>query len=275
MEKIVAAVAIGLVVVATGFSLVLIGNVIENVAHGWNWLLTPISGAYEHHISTGVAWHGRLMALAWAVLMPAGFVVARFYKITPSQDWPRQLDNPFWFVSHRRLGYVVGILTIVALAFGLWGKGGLILWQSHHAIAGWALVALTCFQIGGSLLRGTHGGPIDPFTRQPRPPEKWPGDHFSLTPRRVFFEYSHKLVGYLIVPLAAWTVVGGLHAADAPRWMWIVIGIWTLMCVGAFVRLQSIGKCVDTYQAIWGLDETLPGYRRKPIGWGINRIGSK
>src|ERR1019366_2790502 len=48
----------------------------------------------------------------------------RFYKITPSQDWPRQLDNPFWFVSHRRLGYVVGILTIVALAFGLWGKGG-------------------------------------------------------------------------------------------------------------------------------------------------------
>jgi hypothetical protein len=43
MEKIVAAVAIGLVVVATGFSLVLIGNVIENVAHGWNWLLTPLA----------------------------------------------------------------------------------------------------------------------------------------------------------------------------------------------------------------------------------------
>ncbi len=256
-------------------TLVMPGSVLENVANGWNWLLTPINGAQGHHIPNAVAWHGRLMVLAWAILMPAAFVVARFYKITPGQDWPRRLDNPFWFVSHRRLGYTIGIMTVLALVFVIWGRGNPALWQSHHAITGWVIFALVCFQIVGSLLRGTHGGPIDPFTRQSRPPEQWPGDHFSLTRRRIFFEYSHKLIGYLLVLLAAWTIVSGLHAADAPRWMWIGIGIWTLICVGVFVHLQRKGKCIDTYQAIWGLDDTLPGSRRKPIGFGITRINRK
>ncbi len=272
MSKIVIAVVIAFAALAAAILLVMAQSSNTLVINVWNWLLTPISGNSEHHISTGAAWHGRLMVLTWAVLMPTAFLVARFYKITPGQDWPRRLDNPFWFVSHRRLGYAIGILTIAALAFIIWGRGGQLLWQGHHAITGWTLLALTFFQIGGSLLRGTHGGPIDPFTRQPRPPEQWPGDHFSLTRRRIFFEYSHKLVGYLLVLLAAWTIVSGLHAADAPRWMWIIIGVWTLFCVGVFVHLQRKGKCIDTYQAIWGLDDTLPGYRRKPIGWGITRI---
>lgn len=253
----------------------LVSNVFGSAAGAMDWLLTPISGASEHAIASSIAWHGRLMAVAWAILMPVAFVIARFYKITPGQSWPNQLDNPFWFVNHRRLGYAIGILTIAALAIIIWGRGGRILWQGHHAITGWVIFALACFQIAGSLLRGTHGGPIDPFTRQSRPPEQWPGDHFSLTRRRIFFEYSHKLVGYLLVLLAVWTIVSGLYAADAPRWMWAGIGFWLVFCVGAFVRLQRKGKCIDTYQAIWGLDDTLPGYRRKPIGWGITRINRK
>jgi hypothetical protein len=245
------------------------------VARTSDWLLTPMSGASEHYISAGTTWHGRLMVLAWAILMPAAFVVARFYKITPGQDWPRRLDNPFWFVNHRRLGYAILIQTIVAVGVLVWSRGGAVLWHGHHAIAGWTVSAFALFQVIGALLRGSHGGPIHPFTRQARPPEQWPGDHFSLTQRRIFFEYSHKFVGYVLVVLAAWAIASGLHAADAPRWMWLLIGVWTLLCIGAFVHLQCSGKCIDTYQAIWGLDETLPGYRRKPIGWGIIRIGRK
>jgi hypothetical protein len=244
----------------------------ETIFSAWSWLFAPVSGKIEHDISTGVTWHGRLMVLAWAILMPAAFVVARFYKIMPGQDWPRRLDNPFWFVSHRRLGYAIFILTIAAISILVWSRSGMVSWHGHHAIAGWTVFAFSLFQIVGALLRGSHGGPVDPFTRKARPPEQWPGDHFSLTRRRIFFEYSHKLVGYVLAVLAAWTIASGLHAVDAPRWMWLGIGVWTLMCIYAFVRLQRSGKCIDTYQAIWGLDETLPGYRHKPIGWGITRV---
>ena len=74
-----------------------------------NWLLSQNNGAAAYSIPPGIAWHGCFMVLAWVVLMPVGFLVARFYKITPRQDWPRWLDNPFWFRNHRRLGYAIGI----------------------------------------------------------------------------------------------------------------------------------------------------------------------
>jgi len=238
----------------------------------WHWLLTPISGAGEHTISTEVAWHGRLMVLAWTILMPTGLIVARFYKITPAQDWPRQLDNPFWFVNHRRLGYGIALVTTLAIALVSWSTDAVALSSGIHAVGGWLVFALGWFQIVGALLRGTHGGPLDSFTRQPRPLEHWPGDHFSMTTRRVVFEYSHKLVGYVLVPLVVWMIYSGLHIADAPNWMWIVISAWFLVCFGVCVHLQRSGKCIDTYQAIWGLDRTLPGYRRGPIGWGIRRV---
>jgi hypothetical protein len=49
------------------------------------------------------------------------------------------------------------------------------------------------------------------------------------------------------------------------------LGAWWLMMAGAFVSLQRAGRCIDTYQAMWGLDPDLPGNRRRPIGFGIVR----
>jgi hypothetical protein len=66
------------------------------------WLAAPISGSIDHSIAVQVAWHGRLMVLAMGLLTPPLIIVARFFKVTPGQDWPRQLDNPFWFIAHRR-----------------------------------------------------------------------------------------------------------------------------------------------------------------------------
>ena len=211
------------------------------------------------------------MVLAWVVLMPVAFVVARFYKITPGQDWPRTIDN-FWFINHRWLGYATGIATVVAMAGIFWTGEPVILWQPYHALTGWVLLALALFLIAGSLFRGTHGGPYHPRTFKPLPPELWPGDHFSLTRRRIVFEYSHKNVGYVVVLLTFWQICSGLEDAGAPGWIWVMIGLWALIVVAAFVKLQRAGKCVDTYQAIWGLNDSFPGYRRKPIGWGITRI---
>ena len=58
------------------------------------WLLAPLSGAATHSLAPWAYWHARLMVLGWAVLLPVGVLVARFYKVTPQQDWPRELDNP-------------------------------------------------------------------------------------------------------------------------------------------------------------------------------------
>jgi hypothetical protein len=51
----------------------------------------------------------------------------------------------------------------------------------------------------------------------------------------------------------------------------IAMAVWWLLMLGVFVWLQRDGRCIDTYQAIWGLDAELPGNRRRPIGLGITR----
>ena len=80
------------------------------------WLLAPIDAARAHDLDLYQAWHGRLMVLAWSILFPLGILVARFFKITPNQDWPNQLDNTFWWHLHRVTQYLGGVAVIVALA---------------------------------------------------------------------------------------------------------------------------------------------------------------
>jgi hypothetical protein len=241
------------------------------MADAWHWLLTPISGADEHVITTLMAWHGRLMVLAMGLLTPPVIMIARFFKVTARQDWPRQLDNPFWFITHRRWSHVIGVVVALALLLVLIERAWVAPWRNLHALAGWLIIVLVLVQLVGAWLRGTHGGPVDPFTRQQRPPQQWPGDHYSMTRRRIVFEYVHKIAGYLLLALTVAALLSGLIAADAPRWMPITLGVWWLAMAVVFIALQRAGRCVDTYQAIWGLDPALPGNRRRPIGFGILR----
>ncbi len=235
------------------------------------WLLTPLSGSHEHFVAASVAWHGRLMVLGMGILMPLTVIIARFFKVTPRQDWPRELDNPFWLSTHRRWGHITGLIVVAGLSFGLAADGWPTPWRSLHGGVGWTVILLLMVQIIGSWLRGTHGGPLDPFTRRRRPPNEWPGDHFSMTQRRVVFEYVHKYAGYILLILTLVAISTGLFLADAPRWMLIAMGAWWLLMFAIFVGLQRAGRCIDTYQAIWGLDPNLPGNRRNPIGFGIAR----
>ena len=236
------------------------------------WLNVPLSGNAAHFVDPMIAWHGRLMVAAWLVVLPVSIIMARFYKVNPRQNWPKALDNPFWFIWHRRLAYLAIALTVAALAALLWARKESWFNAGSHAIAGWTVVLLTCAQIVSSLLRGTHGGPVDPFTRKLKPRGEWFGDHYCVTKRRVVFEYTHKIIGGIIVPIMLVAIVTGLWLADAPRWMWLGLVSICVIVIIVFIRLQRRGRCIDTYQAIWGLDPTLPGNLRKwPIGWGINR----
>jgi hypothetical protein len=123
-------------------------------------------------------------------------------------------------------------------------------------------VSLGWAQVAAGWWRGSKGGPTSAQLR---------GDHYDMTPHRIWFERLHKSLGWLAVLCAMLVTVLGLFVADAPRWMPVVMGTWWLALAAAAWHWQRQGRCVDTYQAIWGPDAQHPGNARRPIGWGVRR----
>jgi hypothetical protein len=226
------------------------------------WASLPLSGASEHHIAGWASWHARLMVLGWAVLLPLGALIARYFKVMPKQDWPQQLDNKAWWHAHRALQYG-GVLVMTAGLALAWGQGaGGSTVARVHALLGWALCLAGWAQVAGGLLRGSKGGPTDSRMR---------GDHYDMTAWRFGFERIHKLLGWLAIAVAVGVVAMGLAVADAPRWMPLVLGAWWVVLAALFVRWQVQGRCIDTYQAIWGPGEHHPGNQMPVVGLGVRR----
>lgn len=226
------------------------------------WLMTPLSGVTDHRIDPATFWHARSMVLAWAVLLPLGALVARFYKVRPGQGWPGKLDDKWWWDRHRALQYAGCAVMLV----GLWfvydhgGRPGLLAW-SHHWL-GWVVVVMALAQLLSAGFRGSKGGPTDRLMR---------GAHYDMTRQRHAFEWFHKGVGWLSLLLSLAVFVSGLIVVDAPRWMPLVLGCWYLLLFAAFWRLQRQGRCHDTYQAIWGPDPAHPGNGPRRTGFGVRR----
>jgi hypothetical protein len=227
-----------------------------------SWLLLPISGAANHSIEPTVFWHARLMVFAWGVCLPLGALSARYFKVTPHQNWPKVLDNKTWWHAHRILQYG----GVFAMCIGIWliygSSKGQSNWHLAHQWGGWAVLTAGCLQIAGGIWRGSKGGPTDAQMR---------GDHYDMTAWRCVFERMHKSIGWLAIFAAIPVTLLGLLIADAPRWMPLVLSIWWLSLIGVAIQLQHRGLCLDTYQAIWGTDPSMPGLQRAPIGWGIRR----
>jgi hypothetical protein len=225
----------------------------------FDWVIANLSLSLsanpEHHIAPWASWHARLMVLSWGIVLPVGVLIARFYKITPSQDWPKVLDNKFWWYSHRTLQYLGISLMSIGVWFA-WGQGGLSSAGAYaHSIIGWVLLVAGWLQVLSSMVRGTTDG-----------------DHYHMTSKRLAFERFHKLIGWCAIALSIIGIILGLFLVDAPRWMLLVMAIWWLSLGVLFARLQQQGRCVDTYQAIWGPDLIHPGNRVKPTGWGVRRV---
>lgn len=228
-----------------------------------DWLSLPLSGADEHRIASWASWHGRLMVLSWSLMLPLGALIARFFKVTPGQDWPGVLDNKTWWRAHLWLQGGGCLIAVLGLLLVL-GRVDLATDLAHwHHLGGWLLMIFAGLQVLGGLLRGSKGGPTAPELR---------GDHYDMTPHRVLFERLHKSIGWLAMLVALATTLAGLAVADSPRWMFLLIGSWWLSLIGAAVFLQRAGRCIDTYQAIWGPDPAHPGNHLRPIGWGIARF---
>jgi hypothetical protein len=194
--------------------------------------------------------HGIMMAIAWLVLLPAGVLIARFFKVTRNQDWPNQLDSQLWWLCHRWLNYTgIGLATL----------GALLIWTSQdgpqlvslHGQLGLSTLALGWLQVISGWLRGTKGGPTDAGA-DPADPSTWRGDHFDMTPRRRLFEAWHKHVGYLALMLAVPSVWLGLMSIAAPAWLQALPWLAALVFAGLFLRFRLEGRWVDTHAAIWG-----------------------
>ena len=229
------------------------------------WLFAPIDASRAHDVSFFMAWHARVMTLAWGILVPFGVITARFLKLWPGQNWPERLDHPGWWHIHRACQYCAGVLTLIGLGLIISRQGRGDMW-TIHALMGWSVIALAGLQFASAWLRGSKGGPT-----APNADGSWRGDHYDMTSRRIAFEYVHKSVGYIVMLLAASAIVVGLWQANALVWMWIIIGLWWIFCLAAFFYLQRRGLAFDTYQAHWGADPAHPGNRRPPIGLGIRR----
>ncbi len=234
------------------------------------WLLSPMDTARVHDVGWHLSWHARIMVAAWGILVPSGIFIARYFKVTPGQDWPTRLDSRFWWNTHRICQYSAFVLMLV----GLWlilnapfERGAM---PGPHWWMGWTVVALAVLQIAGGILRGTKGGPTEPAADG-----SLNGDHFDMTPRRLAFEYIHKSAGYVALALSAATLISGLWQANGYNWMWLSLVLWWGCLIVASVAMQRRGMVLDTYQAIWGPDPSLPGNQRRPIGLGITRHSGK
>lgn len=229
-------------------------------------MLNPIDSARPHDVSLLESWHARLMVLAWGVILPVGVIVARFFKVTPRQSWPEELDNRAWWYGHLFLQWFGALLSLIGLILILTEMRHVDLFKSPHHFFGWMTIALMMVQIFAGVFRGSKGGPT-----YPAPDGSWRGDHYDMTRRRKIFEYGHKSLGYVALFTGGLAIWFGLTIANAPVWMWSSISLWWILVLVTALVLQTRKGALDTYKAIWGNDPQLPGNKIKPIGLGVKR----
>ncbi|MEM9433855.1 MAG: cytochrome b561 domain-containing protein [Pseudomonadota bacterium] len=229
------------------------------------WLLAPVDPTAAHDIGVHLSWHARFMTLAWGVLVPVGVLVARYFKIWPGQDWPRELDSQSWWNTHKLCQYSAFVCLLVGMGF-LLNAPEIVTKAGPHKQLGWAVIGLAVLQVAGGLLRGTKGGPTDL-----RADGSMHGDHFDMSRRRLIFESVHKSLGYLAVVLGMVTILFGLWQANAPNWMPLALILWWSGLIFIAITLQRRGMAIDTYQAIWGPDPSLPGAKTKTFAPGVTR----
>jgi hypothetical protein len=100
--------------------------------------------------------HAACMITAWAGMLPAGAILARWWKVAPRQRFPEVRDNPLWWNWHRGLqcgGVALATLGLLAILTETGGRLG-----GAHAMLGGGAMLLGWAQVLGAQFRGTKGG---------------------------------------------------------------------------------------------------------------------
>ena len=210
-------------------------------------------------VTSAMAVHAALMVTAWAVLIPAGGVAARYFKVMPGQDFPRVVENLTWWRWHRGLQYAALAVSTVALGVIVSEtRGGFDTW---HGRCGMAVMTLGWLQVVSAWLRGSKGGPTD-LGADARDPATWRGDHYDMTPRRRAFEVWHKPVGWFVTVLAGVTILLGVQLVGDPAWLLALVGCLQAGACLAVVDGAVRRRWVDTYRSLWGFAPPQPEDRR-------------
>lgn len=162
--------------------------------------------------------HGSMMLIGWGFLLPAGIIIARFFKHRP---------NGLWFKIHRAC-QVTGLLFatvgwIIALtSFSVFGDKGLN--NYRHGIMGMVTMIMGLLQ------------PLNAFFRPHNPEE---GE--TKSSRRLVWEIYHKGAGWATVLLAIGTVVLGTtilpNSNDSKAFLFAYIGCLSILLIG-FVLIK-------------------------------------
>ena len=131
------------------------------------------------------------MALAWAIFVPLGILVARYFKVTRRQDWPQRVDNRFWWHAHRTLQLAAFAISIAALWSVRHVAGSQASVARAHALAGWCARFSPCFRC---CLASCAAPRVARRGTKCSRRLAW-AYHYDMTPRRVAFEYLHKFGG--------------------------------------------------------------------------------
>ena len=242
----------------------------------WVWLTDPLRGDSFMELAEPIRLHGLLMALAVGVLMPLAVLLARYSKILPGQDWPRELNRRFWWFSHLALTYCATVAVAAAMVLVVMALPEDADHAAHgHAWIGWLSVAMLLALLVNGWQRGSTGGPGKPAPGTLGPLHGVAGDHYDMTARRRWFERTHKLLGYLLLAVFFVAVLSGLWHASAPRWTLVLLAAWWVALLLLAWRWERQGRCIDGYQAIWGPSMAHPGNRIPELGWGSRRYSEE
>ncbi|CAM8998295.1 unnamed protein product [Rhodiola kirilowii] len=151
--------------------------------------------------------HGILNTVSWGVMLPIGFLIARYLKVAKSAD-------PAWFYLHASCQSVAYIIGIAGFATGIkLGNESIGVINTHHRNIGIALVVLATLQVLALFLR----------------PNK---DH----KHRLKWTIYHHLVGYIVIIMSVVNILKGFGILQpAERYKRAYAGVGITLAVVAVV----------------------------------------
>jgi len=172
--------------------------------------------------------HGFLMWFSWAIIIPCGFIWARFIKGFPNDK------SALWFEGHRTLMSIGFIIVVVSGAYIIALTSTHL--DSTHKILGITVLICALYQVMSAVMR-PHADPTNPSCQ------------------RLVFEYTHHFVGRATI-IIAWVAIGfGLMLvpgiAMSVVWGHIALSaIWLIFYFILEVRKQIIMRRNRDYESL-------------------------
>jgi uncharacterized membrane protein len=160
--------------------------------------------------------HGLCASLAWAILVPLAIGSSLIRRVLEETfGWP----NGVWFQIHRALNAMAAILTLIAFAIAFYlisqVPGAKHFSQIPHHIIGLLIFLFTMMQAIGGIFRPhlPHQEPSGDDERaafDDEAPKSNAGGAETKSTSRIVWEYSHRILGVLLLLTAWWQVQNGL-----------------------------------------------------------------